>query len=426
MRYLFVTWDGGGNLSGVLPLAERLAARGHAVTFLGHGSQREVIEAASCDFTPYERAPDTAPSSSPEATINDWEARTRLHQAAIYRDNLIVGPASAQAADVLAAVDRVQPDAIAVDFMLLGAIAAAERSGLPAATVWHCPYSPPHLEVPIQGSGRGLPKGTVGRALLRTERTLVNAMWNRWMRSLNVTRRELGLAPLATVGEQLDSLDRTLVASSAALDFAALSGISLPRNLRYIGPQMDGVPELEPDSARSDPPLVVVGLSTTYQAQDRMLGRAVRALGALPVRGVVTTGPAVSIDGPIPANVEVNAWTPHSELLPQASLVLTHGGHGTVMKSIAHGVPVVCMPIGRDQPCVAARVVHSGCGVRLRSRASARHIADALRRALSDRRLRANAERLGKVVREEIAADAGVAEMEALAASRRTAPADLG
>ncbi len=94
------------------------------------------------------------------------------------------------------------------------------------------------------------------------------------------------------------------------------------------------------------------------------------------------------------------------------------------MKSIAHGVPLVCMPIGRDQPCVAARVVHSGCGVRLRSRASTRQIADAVRGALADRRLKVNAERLGRIVREEIAADTGVAEMEALAESRRTAPAD--
>ncbi len=299
MKHLFVTWDGGGNLYGVLPLAQRLVARGHQVAFLGHRSQREVIEAAGCDFIAYERAPDTAPSSSKGATINDWEARSRLHQAAIYRDKLIVGPASAQAADVLAAVDRFRPDAIAVDFLQLGAIVAAESTGLPAATVWHCCYSPPHLEVPIQGSGRGFPKGATGRLLLRAERVAVNAAWNRWMRSLNATRVELGLAPLATVGEQLDSLDRTLVASSAAFDFASVSGVALPSNLRYVGPQVGAVPKVGV-TQRDKPPLVLVGFSTTYQAQERMLGRAVRALGALPVRALVTTGPAVSIDGPLP------------------------------------------------------------------------------------------------------------------------------
>jgi MGT family glycosyltransferase len=423
MRYLFITWDGGGNLHAVLPLAERLVGRGHEIVFLGHRSQEAAIKTAGCGFAGYERAPGTAPSSSDRATINDWAARSRLHQAAIYRDNLLFGPASAIAADVLAAVDRFQPDAVAVDYMLLGAIAAAERSGLPAAAVWHCVYAPPHLEVPVQGSGRGLPRGALGRLQLRVERTLVNAWWDRSLPSLNSTRASLALPPLTGIGEQLDRLDRTLVASSAALDFASLSGTALPANLRYIGPQIGTPPAACRDGAEEDgeQPLVLVSFSTTYQAQQALLERAIGALGTLPVRALVTTGPAVSIEGPLPANVEVRSWASHSEVLPQASLVLTHGGHGTVMKSIAHGVPAVCIPMGRDQPCVAARIVHSGCGLRLPSKPSARRIADAVRQALGDRGMRANAERLGQVLREEIAADAGVAEMEALASSRRAA-----
>jgi len=421
MRYLFVTWDGGGNLQAVLPLAERLVGRGHEVVFLGHRSQEAAVKAAGCGFAAYERAPETAPSSSEGATVNDWAARTRLGRAAIYRDHLLIGPAGLVAADVLAAVDRFQPDAIAVDCLLLGAIVGAERSGLPSAAVWHCNYAPPHLEIPVQGSGRGLPRGVFGRLRQKVERTLANAWWDRSLPSLNATRAGLDLPPLTGVGEQFDRLDRTLVASSAALDFASLSGIDLPPNLRYIGPQIGTAPAASHGAAEDgEQPLVLVSFSTTYQAQQALLERAIEALGTLSVRALVTTGPAVSIEGPVPANVEVRPWAPHSEVLPRASLILTHGGHGTVMKSIAHGVPAVCIPMGRDQPCVAARLVHAGCGLRLPSNPSRRRIADAVRQALDDRGLKANAERLGRVLREEIAEDVGVAEMEALASSCRS------
>jgi UDP:flavonoid glycosyltransferase YjiC (YdhE family) len=72
------------------------------------------------------------------------------------------------------------------------------------------------------------------------------------------------------------------------------------------------------------------------------------------------------------------------------------------------------MPMGRDQPCVAARVVHSGAGLRLSKNPSERDIADAVRGALGNAALRENAERLQGLIAREIEADRGVEEMEAL------------
>jgi len=56
--FLFVTWDGGGNLPPALGLARELARRGHGVTFLGHAQQRSRIEAAGFPFDAFERCPD--------------------------------------------------------------------------------------------------------------------------------------------------------------------------------------------------------------------------------------------------------------------------------------------------------------------------------------------------------------------------------
>jgi UDP-glucoronosyl and UDP-glucosyl transferase len=79
----------------------------------------------------------------------------------------------------------------------------------------------------------------------------------------------------------------------------------------------------------------------------------------------VTTGPAVDPAViPAPQNVSVQRWARHADVLPHCSAVVTHGGHVTVLKALAAGVPLVVVPLGRDQPGNAARVVHAGqaCG----------------------------------------------------------------
>jgi UDP:flavonoid glycosyltransferase YjiC (YdhE family) len=104
-------------------------------------------------------------------------------------------------------------------------------------------------------------------------------------------------------------------------------------------------------------PLVLVSLSTTFQDQTPLLRRLLGALDGLPVRALVTLGPAVHATAlQPPPNVEVVAWLAHGEVLPKADLVVTHGGHGTVASALRYGVPVLCLPMGRDQFDVAAPV----------------------------------------------------------------------
>jgi UDP:flavonoid glycosyltransferase YjiC (YdhE family) len=98
-------------------------------------------------------------------------------------------------------------------------------------------------------------------------------------------------------------------------------------------------------------PLVLVGLSSTVMRQEGLLQRIAEALGQLQVEGLITTGPAV--DPALiaaPPNVTVTRWVRHADVLPGCSLIITHGGHGTVMKALAAGVPLLVVPLGRDQP----------------------------------------------------------------------------
>jgi MGT family glycosyltransferase len=147
-----------------------------------------------------------------------------------------------------------------------------------------------------------------------------------------------------------------------------------------------------------------------------VLRRIAEALGALPVRGVITTGPLIDpADVAAPPNVQVLRAAPHREVLEHAAVAITHCGHGTTMKALAHGVPLVCVPMGRDQLDVAARVVARGAGVRVRAKASPAKLAAAVRRVLDDPTYREGAQRLQRAIAEETEHDRAVEALEALA-----------
>ena len=109
---------------------------------------------------------------------------------------------------------------------------------------------------------------------------------------------------------------------------------------------------------------------------------------------------------------------PHAEVLQHASAVVTHAGHGTAIKALAQGVPVVAMPIGRDQPDVAARLVASGAGLRLRPGIVCGKIAAAVGRVLNEPSFAAAASRMADAIGREIAEDRAVAELEAMVSDR--------
>jgi UDP:flavonoid glycosyltransferase YjiC (YdhE family) len=130
----------------------------------------------------------------------------------------------------------------------------------------------------------------------------------------------------------------------------------------------------------------------------------------------VTTGPALDIASlPSAANVHVCASASHSRLLKEAAAVVTHAGHGTVIRALAAGVPVVCMPMGRDQNENAARVVFRGAGVRVKPTASAAKIRQAVRDVLESPRYRDSARRLGEAIAKDARESRAVPVLEMVA-----------
>jgi MGT family glycosyltransferase len=161
---------------------------------------------------------------------------------------------------------------------------------------------------------------------------------------------------------------------------------------------------------------VLVSLSTTFMDQRALARRILTALGDMPVRALFTLGPALRVEGPrVPANVVTAAFVPHAAVMPEASAVVTHAGLGTVAAALSAGVPLVCMPSGRDQPDNAVRVVEASAGVRLSPRARPARIRAAIDRALTDADLKDGAQRMQAAFSRDGAAEA-VTMLEKMAA----------
>ncbi len=162
-------------------------------------------------------------------------------------------------------------------------------------------------------------------------------------------------------------------------------------------------------------PLVLVGFTTAYQAHEDALRRTAAALSEMPVRAIITTGPTVEpaeIEaGP---NVQVLRSAPHREVLEQAQLAITHGGHGTTIKALAAGVPVLCMPMGADQADVATRLEVSGAGVRIRSGSRPAAIRRAAARILAEPRFKDAAQQMAIAIAADRRRDLAVMELESL------------
>ena len=69
--------------------------------------------------------------------------------------------------------------------------------------------------------------------------------------------------------------------------------------------------------------------------------------------------------GPQPAGVVIRSYIPQDELLPWCDAAVVHGGSGTVLGALAHGVPLLVLPQGADQWNNAERVAAAGAGLRL-------------------------------------------------------------
>jgi len=167
---------------------------------------------------------------------------------------------------------------------------------------------------------------------------------------------------------------------------------------RYHDPAHEAPPEPLPEWWPGDErPLVYVtfgSVAGAFAAARPLFGEAVRQVAALPVRVLLTLGRELDV-GDVPENVHVEEWVPQADVLGRAAAVVHHGGSGTTLGALAHGVPAVVVPLFADQPFNAIRITATGAGLH----ATVDEIGTRLERVLADPAYRKGAERLAAELR---------------------------
>jgi UDP:flavonoid glycosyltransferase YjiC (YdhE family) len=335
-RFLFITWNGGGNVPPAVGIAQELKERDHTVTFAGYESQRQRITDRGFPF----------------ACIDTRNRMDNPAEAPIFAcpDHLLKIPEL---------VAREHVDAVLVDCMMQSALAAVENLNLPYAVLVHT----------IPGS---LAPG---------------GMFDQFFGSLyNAIRAQAGRPVVSSSWEAWSSAP-VICATLPELD--PLAG-QAPPSFQYVGPVFERVSPSgwqSPWSAEDSRPLVLVSFSTHNQWDET--SRINRTLQALPgdhYRALVTSG-MVEIEGIIkPENAVVTQYLPHREVLPLVTMAVIHAGHGTVTNCLAYGVPMICLPNPySDQSMLAAQVEALVAGLALDGdNATVEEIAQAVKRVMSD------------------------------------------
>lgn len=125
MKILAYTSPARGHLYPLVPILDELAGRGHRIAVRTLASEVELMS---------DRGFDAAPIAAAIEAIEHDDYRARTPPAKLKRGMATFGKRSAhEVADLRAAIDAEQPDAILVDCMAWGATAVAESWGGPWA-----------------------------------------------------------------------------------------------------------------------------------------------------------------------------------------------------------------------------------------------------------------------------------------------------
>jgi UDP:flavonoid glycosyltransferase YjiC (YdhE family) len=325
MRILFTFAGGSGHFEPLLPIARAATASGHTVAVAGQPVMVPAIEAAGLTAiattgSTLSAAPERLPLLPLDLEREDRDLREGFVRR-LARDR-------AEALLELCAAWR--PDLLVCDEIDFGAMVVAERLGLPYASVL------------VIAAGSFVRSEVIGEAL-------------------DELRAAHGLPP----DPELTMLSRFLVLSPAPPSYRD-PAFPLPATAHAIRPHALPVsPGGSPPPALHLPaaPTVYFTLGTVFNVESGdLFERVLAGLRGLPINVIATVGRELdpAIFGPQPPNIQIARYLPQAEVLPHCAVVISHGGSGSVLGALAHGLPMVLIPIGADQPRNAGRCADLG------------------------------------------------------------------
>jgi UDP:flavonoid glycosyltransferase YjiC (YdhE family) len=307
-----------------------------------------------------------------------------------------------------------EPEVVVADLFGIVPAVAAELDGVRTATL--IPHTWPGYGSRIAPWSWGLlpPRTPFGPALWRTAHLFEAARRRRGKLLLDRARVELGLPPKARAGPTLSD-ELVMVATFPQLEYP----IDRPAPVHVTGPMLFELPYGEVELPPGAGPLVLVAASTGQDLERDLLGATLDALADEPVRVLATVNErGARWPGDVPENARVVDWISYARVLPRCAAVVTRGGHGTIARALAEGVPVLACPTGGDQPENGSRVAWSGAGLMLPRRfVSAGPIRWAIRRLLGEPSFATRAREIAAWGRENDGAERGAELIERQLAS---------
>jgi UDP:flavonoid glycosyltransferase YjiC (YdhE family) len=366
-RFFLGAFGDAGHAFPMIALGAELVRRGHDVTLQTWTRWQEHVEAEGMTFACAHRpmAPDGGP-------LKPYQAALRAAKA------------------TLPLLEELRPQCVVSDIITVSPALAGEAAGVPVATLVPHVDPRPFPGQPPFSMGARMPRTAAGRAFWRatTERLVAKGL-EQGRVQLNGTRERLGLRPLSHPHNGL---------SHGLCLIGTLPQLEYPRppqpGAQVVGPllwEIAGEAGVAPPPEPAGAPVVLVAPSTAQDHEHRMLRAALEGLADEPVR-VIATWNRREPDPPleVPPNAVVVDWLSYAKTMPHCDVVVSHAGHGTLMRALACGCALVCCPATGDMMENAARVDWAGLGVRLPRRlVTPRGVRLAVRRVLASERIRA-------------------------------------
>lgn len=328
-----------GHAFPAIALGGALAERGHEVLIETWERWREAVEGLGLRFAAAEEYTVFPPPTSDSGDASAADAARAL----------------------IPFLEDWRPDALVSDILTVAPPLAAEAVGIRRATLIPHPYPVQQPGKPFFATGARPARTSIGRGVWRAATPLLQIGLRKGQGELNEQRAAMGLAPVerfhAGMSEEL-----VLVATFPQLEYPR----RWPPEVKVTGPMEFELPYPDIELPGGDAPLVLVAPSTAKDPEADLVRVALEGLAEEPVRVVATTNraqPERQIE--VPDNAVLVDWLSYSQVLPEAALVICHGGHGTTVRALGAGVPVLCCPAEGDMAENAIRVAWAGAGLSL-------------------------------------------------------------
>ena len=358
MKILAVATPGTGHVNPMLPLIEAFLVQGDAVTVAAGEDHGNAVARTGADFRVAGRGEmewfQDLQARVLHGNPGDGIASDRINH--YFFPRLFAEVAAPDMIDDVVALGReLRPDVVMFETYALAGPLAAEVLGVPSV---HHLISPmlPH-DVSELGDDA------------------VSPMWRSCGRS---TPGYGGLYQGTTIQLTPPSLERQTVPTGASL-------------------AMRPAPAPATQPMRADPPCIYLTLGTFFGGNTEVFRTALAGLAKEDIEVIVTVGanndPATI--GLVPANSRVERYVPQADVLPRCSVVIHHGGAGTMYGSLAHGLPQVVLPQGADNFVNGGLLARSGAGLSIGpDQLTPDAVRDAVRSVLTDPSYRDSAHKL--------------------------------